>query len=169
MVFHRSPAGWFIRLFLGGAPAARALCGKGRAPFVVVARRSKRGRRPLSSTAATAHGRARYRKSPPIARSPLLRPDLIEDRRTFDPFPLSRPIRKIRGTAKLVHRASPVTAARRAVRSRVPTHIAFADPRRVAVCIRRKIRKQVLFAIRGTGKGARSKRRRQTSTSQIGC
>lgn len=40
------------------------------------------------------------------------------------------------------------------------SHMQFNVPRKVAICVRRKQRREVLFAFRKTGKGARSFRRR---------
>lgn len=50
----------------------------------------------------------------------------------------------------------------------VPQRISFAAPKAVAVCVRRKQRKEVLFAIRKTGKGARA-RRKLTRYSGVSC
>lgn len=41
-----------------------------------------------------------------------------------------------------------------------PFSQAFVNPSRVGICIRRKVRREVLFALRKHGKGARSPRRR---------
>ena len=42
----------------------------------------------------------------------------------------------------------------------LPVNVAFSQPKQVAVCIRRKARREVLFAKNRTGKGARSRRTR---------
>ena len=43
-------------------------------------------------------------------------------------------------------------------RGELPSQIAFSNPNRVAICIRRKRRKEVLFALRKTGRGSRARR-----------
>lgn len=102
----------------------------------------------------------------PIVLSPPkdLRP--LSDRRTWHPEGPARPAPSIqksrhrlvipKGTRKHAGRSPSIS---RSV-SDVPKTVAFDDPKRVLVCIRRKTRKQVLFAKRKTGKGARARRRR---------
>lgn len=51
----------------------------------------------------------------------------------------------------------------------VPSTIAFAKPTGVAVCVRRKTRREVLFAKNRTGKGARAFRRRRNHWSDVRC
>lgn len=46
---------------------------------------------------------------------------------------------------------------------------AFKFPDRVLVCVRRQQRRQVLFALRGTGKGSRKKERKFNAFSEISC
>jgi len=52
--------------------------------------------------------------------------------------------------------------------SRVPYQIAFSAPAETLVCIRRKRRKQVLFAKRKTGKGGQ-RRPRRSRWSDVKC
>lgn len=52
---------------------------------------------------------------------------------------------------------------------RVPSALRFANPKRVITCIRRRTRRQVLFALKKTGKGSGAKRRRYTDASHIRC
>lgn len=53
--------------------------------------------------------------------------------------------------------------------SRLRHKIGFRDARRVTVCIRRKERRETLFALGKTGMGARSKKRRLTDSSKVRC
>ena len=49
-------------------------------------------------------------------------------------------------------------------------HLSFSEPQKTAVCIRRKSRRRVLFALQKAGKGKRPTRRaRWTSKSYIRC
>jgi hypothetical protein len=104
-------------------------------------------------------------------RSPLLP---VEDRRTFHPEGHFRPARTLAGI-----RSSLTVADRRPSRRQVragllkmpmqtKAAIAFADARRVVVCVRRKSRREVLAAMKKLGAGG-SRRRRRSWTSEITC
>lgn len=95
------------------------------------------------------------------------------DNRLWSPEPavprtaVLEPTRR-RGRGVLV---APVAAARPRLATRPHDHgvrLHYVRPNKIAVCIRRKQRRQVLFATRNTGKGAKSPRRRNYY-SQIGC
>lgn len=87
----------------------------------------------------------------------------IEDRRTFHPEAQKRPARSLnRSQHKLV-----LPAKKNA--PRLPARVAFDAPKQVLICIRRKRRKEVLFAKRKTGKGARARRHRHNYFSEITC
>lgn len=49
------------------------------------------------------------------------------------------------------------------------TKFAFAVPRKVELCVRRAQRKQVMFALRRTGKGSRAPRRRRNYWTGVSC
>lgn len=118
-----------------------------------------------------------------IIASPLLRVSLpapltlLEDRRTYHPDGLFRsPAAVPRYSSRLV--ISPAkkwskSNARNTVRSRVrlfespPATVGFQRPSRVALCVRRKTRREVLFARGSGGKGNRKGKR--TYTSQFHC
>lgn len=51
----------------------------------------------------------------------------------------------------------------------LPWNVAFAEPHKVAVCIRRKMRREVMFALKLNRKGAGAGRRRRNWTSGITC
>lgn len=87
----------------------------------------------------------------------------IEDRRTWHPQRALRPAGAVpRAARRLVHS---VSTARGFF---PPSRFSFAVPKKVAICVRRKTRREVLFAKRSTGKGAKSPRRRNR-WSNIGC
>lgn len=109
----------------------------------------------------------------------------MEDRRLYHPEGVNRPA-VLPGSSDLVTRGTTSYVAnyfknlgydlsgRRYVdraRNYVGAGLAFRDPSRVAICVRRKIRKEVIFALSphrriGSGKG---KRRRRNWASSIRC
>jgi len=87
----------------------------------------------------------------------------IEDRRTFHPQGNKRPARSLnRSQHKLV-------LADKKTNPRLSNRVQFDAPKRVLICIRRKMRKEVLFAKAKTGKGARARRHRQSYFSEVKC
>jgi len=119
--------------------------------------------------------RSRRDDSPPVAsyadrlvtrsRSPVLNRELREweDRRAFHPDGAFRAFATVRSSpfAATIIQAPP-SSVRRVSRR------AFVHPQKVAVCVRRHQRKEVLFALGRAGKGAR-KRPRRTASSEISC
>lgn len=90
-----------------------------------------------------------------VPRAPLVE---IEDRRRYHPVgrksapqSTSRIRAKVRPTRSSLMSAQPVWA--------------FAAPKRVAICVRRKQRKEVLHALRRTGRKARFHKKARWSTS----
>lgn len=80
----------------------------------------------------------------------------LGDGRFFHPSPkLTRPFA-----------ASPRSASRLIVKG---IGVQFADPRRVVTCVRRKIRREVLFALGVGGQGGRKNKPRKTAGSEISC
>lgn len=84
------------------------------------------------------------------------------DRRFFHPLDVFRPFQATK------------IAARRIVAKQMPFRpqlaqtkavLSFADPSRVGVCVRRKVRREVLHALRKAGKGGMSRPRRNASSS----
>lgn len=89
----------------------------------------------------------------------------LEDRRTFHPAgPLRPAVSFPRDAARRVAKSSAVMSKRDDISSRV----GFAVPERVAVCVRRKQRKEVLHALRKTGSGV-SRVRRRNIWSDVDC
>lgn len=84
--------------------------------------------------------------APQIAREPF-----FGDRRYYHPLGAFAP-----------PAASPVAARRLVDRSpwRSPSRLSFAVPHNVALCVRRGERREVLFAKKLTGRGARARKRR---------
>lgn len=91
----------------------------------------------------------------------------IQDFRTFDFAPASRPALLFTG-GKASVRAAPARSGSSRSRALLPSKIMFASPDRVIVCVRRKKRREVLFAKRRTGRGSRGPRR-FNRFSQIRC
>lgn len=105
-----------------------------------------------------------------VARAvPLSHPlSLIQDFRTFDPAPASRPVFRLDGAKSSIVAAPNKNGRTIRSRSLLPSHVGFADAPNVIVCVRRKRRREVLFAKRKTRKGAGSRRRRN-QFSNIRC
>lgn len=104
-----------------------------------------------------------------------LRP--VEDRRTWHPQGKKRPAasldaprhRLVVSSKPLSHPAPSRRAKPSVARATLPHTVQFAAPARVLICIRRKKRKEVLFAKKLTGKGARARRHRQSEYTGVKC
>lgn len=84
----------------------------------------------------------------------------IEDRRTFHPLGDSRPLGTFsrRDQRRIVDKS---VAVANQYRDPFPSlKLGFAVPEKVAKCVRRKQRREALFAYARTGKGARARRKR---------
>lgn len=133
---------------------------------------AKRGRRQKSTSspnyrpprAALVHAlphRVRVVVASPLKVSPLRQIGrFVEDRRIWHPARWGRPVLGFRRAAtRLVVAPKPMRD--------LSARIAFADPRRVLVCLRRKVRREVIHAL---GKGGGGNRRpRRKPTSEISC
>lgn len=111
---------------------------------------------------------------------PLLAPDYLglrrlytpvlrefEDRRLFHPAGELRPagVLSERLSRRIIAKSSPVS-----LRDDISARVGFAVPSKVVVCVRRKQRRETLFATGGAGAGRRvSKQRRRTALSSIDC
>lgn len=114
-----------------------------------------------------------------VRSNPLLE---VEDRRRWEPNRLTRPVRSSRRwniPVRLVRdaprskglgvRFGPPTKARKAVARNVSFGgLKFRTPRYVAVCVRRKSRREVLHALKKVGAG-NSRHRRRNALSNIRC
>lgn len=93
----------------------------------------------------------------------------LEDRRTFHPDGgLRVPVAFRRSSAKLVaSRVQKWPVVR--TWNDIPVGVSFSVPFDVLRCVRRKVRKEVIHALRLTGKGAGAKRRRRDDFSNVRC
>jgi len=89
-----------------------------------------------------------------------------EDRRAYHPISRAfRPAFSIPTAARIIKAVEP--KASRRFQSQTKATLAFAEPRRVLVCIRRRTRKEVLLAL---GKGGGGKRKpRRNHLSEVTC
>lgn len=119
-----------------------------------------------------------FQPLPILQSSPLSRLSEVEDRRLFHFEGPNRPALLDDGTLARTHLVDrPKNRNRvkpKAFRfgpkfySQTKALVAFEEPQRVAVCIRRKARREVLFAKKRAGKGGMRKPRR-TWLSKISC
>lgn len=124
----------------------------------------RRRQDPLTPTVV----RARVR---PVVRFPALVRNLrdIEDRRLFHPAGPLRPASSFsrRDQRRIVEKSRHVAHA-----SSDPfpsLRLGFAVPQKVAKCVRRKQRREALFAFKKTGSGAKARRRRRDHWSDVSC
>lgn len=83
--------------------------------------------------------------------------DLFEDRRLFNPDPLP-PARSFQSPR---HRlVVPKQQASKNARGALPHFVGFRTPNKVLICVRRKIREEVMHALKKTGKRGQKKPRR---------
>ena len=88
----------------------------------------------------------------------------LEDRRQWHPSRTLRP-RPLPVTVGSMRRTDRLISAGPTLKS-----LNFEKPSNVAVCVRRKQRKEIMHALRATGKGASSrKKKRRNYWSSIGC
>lgn len=137
-----------------------------------MARRRRRGERDISTPIA----RFESDLLRPVRLVSPLRPEVltravlpeVEDRRLFHPAPRAlRPARELtRAKAQLVGKVK--HSVKSAVATLLPG-VAFERPSAVLVCVRRKDRREVLFALKRRGKGSRSRRRRRNQWSNVSC
>lgn len=102
----------------------------------------------------------------------------LEDRRTYHPEAYFRPARSRRRSDDAVV-VSTITPSRpptkRDARFGRPSlfmprdKFRFTVPKHVAICIRRKQRRETLFALSKTEKGSRQRRRRRNHYSDVSC
>lgn len=104
----------------------------------------------------------------PISVSDVL--SSIQDLRVFHPEAALRPLLSVPGhiASWSVNYASRVSRRGNPVRLRLPTAISFKHPERVLVCVRRSVRRQVLFANGRSGQRRRFQPRRNPN-SNIRC
>lgn len=105
-----------------------------------------------------------WRDVPQIAKHRLPTPKkiLYADKRTFHPLRKARPVVTTAGTP--LARYKPIPSLK-------PYNLAFDKPEKITVCVRRKRRKEVLFAQQKAGRRGlgRGRRRRINEDSKISC
>jgi len=90
----------------------------------------------------------------------------IDDHRTYTKSPATRPALTLTGAVAGIQAITPKRGTRS--RTRVPYQIAFTAPKETLVCVRRSRRRQVLHALKKTGKRGQ-RRRRRSQWSNIKC
>lgn len=91
----------------------------------------------------------------------------VDDRRFFDPAGPLRPAYSFgRDARRIIAKSSPVGSLRND--TNLSARVGFAVPKRVAVCVRRQQRKEVIHALGKQGAGARARRRRSV-WSNVDC
>lgn len=90
----------------------------------------------------------------------------LEDRRFYAPVE-TYPRAQFHRSAVLT--VSPNVNVMRSKRNVIPPRIKFAVPKEVSLCVRRKVRRSVLFAKRLSGKGSRARKRHRNAFSSISC
>lgn len=86
----------------------------------------------------------------------------LPDRRAWAPRKFwIAPAATVRGASKLRPQFSPLQGLSARVR--------FAEPRFVLHCLRRKARREVLFALKRRARGSSAKKRKQTAYSGVSC
>lgn len=147
-----------------------------------MARRGKKdGRRDvlidLTTPSLTAPTIPVVRTVPRIVRVPsrpkLSRLILIEDRRLWSPetrlLPTQKGLQRRTGLRTVSGVPTYRLKAKPSPRLSVPRGIAFGEPNRLVLCIRRKQRKEVLHALRKTGKGVKRRNPKRNYWSSISC
>lgn len=105
------------------------------------------------------------RASARVVTSPL---SLIQDLRSWDPEPATRPALTFSGQVATVGAYSPKKVTARS-RKMLANAIGFHAPSQVLICVRRKRRKEVLHALFKTGRGSGRGRKRFNQFSKIRC
>lgn len=91
----------------------------------------------------------------------------VDDRRRYDPAGPLRPAYSFgRDARRIIAKSSPVGSPRND--TNISARVGFAVPKRVAVCVRRQQRKEVLHAFKRAGGGV-SRKRRRNEWSNVDC
>lgn len=133
-----------------------------------MARRKRRSRR-SDSSGSERDLLTSWSLTPTALHRRLARPDElrdIEDRREHHPLGFFRPARKLDGGG-----SDPVVVRSPKNKSKafLARGLGFARPGAVVVCVRRKQRKEVLHALKKTGRGRGGGRKRRNWWSTISC
>lgn len=101
------------------------------------------------------------RVTPPITFSPIL---ALEDRREWHPERQHKPVRAIRRSATAIVARDRLHSPN----SQTKAILAFKEPEKLALCVRREVRKRVMHAINKAGRSGQ-KRRTTNPQSKISC
>ena len=127
--------------------------------------------RVVRDTAVIASSRLHYPSSPVRYSFTSLLPQplyLVEDRRTFHPDGLFRsPVAQPRSAARIVAKKAKTYGGHYTFGIHGSSAVGFSRPGRVALCVKRKVRREVLLAI-GRG-GAGNRKGKRTYSSQFHC
>ncbi|QXP44185.1 MAG: hypothetical protein [Arizlama microvirus] len=133
-------------------------------------RRSNTVRREISTISNRRLSGPIRRSRPAFKLSPLRE---IEDRRDYHPEGPARPARSLSSARhRLVMTPQPQLPSRLpdTFTPTIPVGVSFEAPRRVAICVRRKQRREVLHALGKTGRGSRHHRKpRKSYYSEVNC
>lgn len=128
-------------------------------------RKTQRGSRQIANPVRL----LRLFRSP--VRSALAKALITHDRRLFHMDPLNRPLSERRKDARKVIRGEMRSMPRRSrpkyLRDTLPARLFFDKPHRIDLCIRRKVRREVLLAL-GRG-GGNHRRPRRNEWSDVSC
>lgn len=114
----------------------------------------------------------------PIARSfPSLSLSMFEDRRAWGPDPERGAVTFGGQYARVVVHSRPVIARSNSVFTargypvgvQVPVGVRFESPFKVITCVRRKVRRQIMFAKRKAGYGQKQRKPRRNWRSDVSC
>jgi len=97
---------------------------------------------------------------------------LLGDQRVYHPAGRVRPYAALTNSARVLkpHRGRKLRPTLgRKLTPWVSPFVGFSIPSRVAICVRRKVRRSVLHAYGKVGGGGRKKTRRRNSSSEIRC
>lgn len=133
----------------------------------------RRSSRQLEQREGSVFANAPLLRSLPVnvgLRSPLLS---YSDRREYHPDDFFAPLYSSSVFARDVVDKN-VNKAARSVRFRspfmsTPTRLGVRIPNKVALCVRRKVRREVIFAKRKFGAGSRARFRRRNYWSEVSC
>lgn len=92
-----------------------------------------------------------------------------EDRREHHPEGIHRPVRALPRQAATLQVPIPAKRARGNVAKFSTPSLSFSVPQRVSLCVRRHQRKEVLFALKRTRRGAASKTHKRNWWSNVKC
>lgn len=115
--------------------------------------------------------------APPLVPSGHLDLSAVEDGRLWHPDPEQGALTIGGRFAQVVVHKRPIVARSNTIWSasgvpvglQVPVGVRFESPLKVITCVRRKVRRQIIFATRRNGKGVRKRQPRRNWRSNVSC